>query len=291
VQCRVYDSLTIGPYRLTEMMQTAVETTVPPLPKSPDSSAVPSAFTEDAFLDGRLRVLQPEKGYRAGIDAVFLAASIPAKTGDHLFEAGIGAGVVSLCVAQRNPGVNVTGIEITARYAMMCTENAKRNGFANHIQTIHADVKDAMRKDLAHMPKHGTFAHAFANPPFFEEGTVTPSPSLLKAQAHAFGPDDLDLWIKVMHAMVGLRGTVTVIHRADSLTKILKAMDERLGDIRIAPLFARAGTTASRVIVQGVKGSRAPMQLLPGLVLHNEDNSFTPDAEAVLRHGLAWPLR
>jgi tRNA1(Val) A37 N6-methylase TrmN6 len=148
-----------------------------------------------------------------------------------------------------------------------------------------------MRRDLAHLPQHGTFAHAYANPPYFEDGKVTPSPSLLKAQAHAFGPDDLDLWIKVMHAMVSLRGTVTLIHRADSLGKILVSMEEKFGDIRVAPLYAREGTAASRVIVQGVKGSKAPMQLLPGLILHGEGNAFTADAEAVLREGMAWRLR
>ena len=174
---------------------------------------------------------------------------------------------------------------------MMCEENAKRNGFAQLLKVIHGDVKEAMRKDLAHMPQHGTFAHAYANPPYFEDGKVTHSPSLLKAQAHAFGPDDLDLWIKVMHAMVSLRGTVTLIHRADSLGKILVSMEDRFGDIRVAPLYAREGTAASRIVVQGIRGSRAPMQLLPGLALHTADSSFTPDADAVLREGMAWRLR
>jgi tRNA1(Val) A37 N6-methylase TrmN6 len=91
--------------------------------------------------------------------------------------------------------------------------------------------------------------------------------------------------------MVSLRGTVTLIHRADSLGKILVSMEDRFGDIRVAPLYAREGTAASRVIVQGIKGSKAPMQLLPGLVLHGEGNAFTPDADAVLREGMAWRLR
>ena len=255
------------------------------------SGAVPQSLTEDAFLGGRLRILQPEKGYRAGIDAVFLAAAIPVAAGETVFEAGIGAGVAALCLIARNPAIHVTGIEVAARYAMMCEENAKRNGFGQLLKVIHADVKDAMRRDLASMPQHGTFAHAFANPPYFEDGKVTPSPTLLKAQAHSFGPDDLDLWIKVMHAMVSLRGTVTLIHRADSLGKILVSMEDRFGDIRVAPLYAREGTAASRVIVQGVKGSKAPMQLLPGLILHGEGNAFTPDADAVLREGMAWRLR
>lgn len=272
-------------------MQLAAESMSPSAPPLASQSAVPASLTDDAFLDGRLNILQPEKGYRAGIDAVFLAASIPCNAGETVFEAGIGAGVASLCLVARNPATHVTGIELASRYALLCEENAKRNGYGQHIKVITGDVKDAMRRDLAHMPQHGTFAHAFANPPFFEEGKVTPSPSLLKAKAHAFGPDDLDAWIKVMIAMVGLRGSVTVIHRAESLGKILSAMDEKLGDIRVAPLYARDNTTASRVIVQGIKGSRAPLQILPGLILHKDDNKFTADAEAVLREGMAWRLR
>lgn len=274
-------------------MQLATETvyTPPTAPVSAVQQGVPASLTEDAFLGGRLRVLQPEKGYRAGIDAVFLGAAIPVKDGDTVFEAGMGVGVASLCVLSRCRNIHITGMEITARYAMMCEENAKRNGFADHVRVIHSDVKEALRRDLSIMPEHGTFAHAFANPPYFEEGKVTASPSLLKAQAHSFGPDDLELWIKVMYAMVGLRGTVTLVHRADTLGKILTAMEEKFGDIRVAPLYAREGTAASRVIVQGVRGSKAPMQLLPGLILHGEGNEFTPDADAVLRDGAAWRLR
>ena len=68
-------------------------------------------------------------------------------------------------------------------------------------------------------------------------------------------------------------------------------MQNRFGDIRIAPLFPRRGAAASRILVQGIKGSKAPLQILPGLVLHGEGNDFTPEADAVLRHGAAFPLR
>jgi tRNA1(Val) A37 N6-methylase TrmN6 len=273
-------------------MQLATETFTPSAPPlAAAGAAMPSSLSEDAFLGGKLKILQPEKGYRAGIDAVFLAASIPAVDGETVFEAGIGAGVASLCLLTRTPQLHITGIEVATRYAVLCEQNAKRNNYADSVHVITADVKDAMRRDLSHMPAHNSFAHAFANPPYFEDGKVTPSPSLLKAQAHSFGPDDLELWIRVMHAMVTLRGTVTLIHRAETLGKILNAMDGKFGDVRVAPLYARVGAAASRVIVQGVKGSRAPMQLLPGLILHEDNSSFTPDAEAVLRDGAAWRLR
>src|SRR5437588_11776278 len=129
-----------------------------PPPQSPGWT-VPASLTEDGFLGGRLKILQPEKGYRAGIDAVFLAASIPCVSGETLFEAGIGTGVAALCVAVRVPSVHITGIEVDPRYALLTEENAKRNDLGRHIGVIQADIKEAMRRELAHMPAHGPFSH------------------------------------------------------------------------------------------------------------------------------------
>ena len=248
-------------------------------------------MTEDGFLGGRLKILQPEKGYRAGIDAVFLAASIPCKPGEPVFEAGIGTGVAALCLVERVPSVHVTGIEIASRHAYLAEENARRNNLDRSIRIIHGDVKDALRRDLAHMPEQGSFAHAYANPPYFEHDKTTPSPAALKATAHTFAPEDLELWVKVLLAMIIPGGTVTFIHRAESLGQLLAAMEGRFGDIRVAPLHPREGAAASRIIVQGVKGSKSPMQLLRGLVLHGTNTKYTAEAEAILRNGLAWQLR
>jgi tRNA1(Val) A37 N6-methylase TrmN6 len=255
------------------------------------AAAVPPSLTEDGFLNGRLRILQPEKGFRAGIDSVFLAASIPCAAGEAVFEGGTGPGVAALCLLARTPTVQVTGIELAHRYAMLCEENARRNGLADNLRVIRADLKEALRRDQAAMPQPGSFSHAFANPPFHEEGKSTPSPHLLKAQAHAWNPADLEVWVKVLSAMVAPRGTVTLVHKADMLARILQAMEDRLGDIRVAPLFPRAGGAATRVLVQGVKGSKAPLQLLPGMVLHDQTGRFTPEAQAVLRDGAPWLLR
>lgn len=260
-------------------------------PDSPQNAAVPATLSEDGFLGGRLQILQPEKGFRAGIDSVFLAAAVPAAPGDAVFEAGMGVGVAALCLLARTPELQVTGIELSMRYVLLCEENARRNGFDQNLKVIRADLRDALRKDAIAMPLPNSFAHAMANPPFHEEGKSTPSPHLLKAQAHALAPEDLEIWVRVLHSLVMPKGTVTIIHKADMLGKILALMDERFGDIRISPLHPRHGAEASRVLVQGIKGSKAPMQLRHGLVLHDASGQFTPEAEAVLRNGAAFPLR
>ncbi|HHI82565.1 MAG TPA: methyltransferase, partial [Rhizobiales bacterium] len=111
-------------------MNTATSATQTP---APAAKAAASSLTEDAFLGGRLKVLQPEKGFRAGIDSVFLAATIPCGPGETLFEAGIGAGVAALCVAARVADIHITGVEIAARYAMMAEKNFRNNGFAGNV--------------------------------------------------------------------------------------------------------------------------------------------------------------
>lgn len=247
--------------------------------------------TEDGFLGGRLRLLQPVKGFRAGIDSVFLAAAVPCRPGERLLEAGLGAGVAALCLLARTPGTHLTGVEIAEDHARLAAENAARNGLGDRLSVIRADVTGLTRKASAAGLKPGSFHHALANPPYYEDGRSTPSPHGLKAGAHGFGPGGLEAWIKVLHTLLAARGTLSIVHTAEMAGRLLTLMDKRFGDIRLAPLFPREGAAATRVIIQGVKDSRGPLQILPGLVLHGAGNGFTPEAEAVLRHGAAWPLR
>jgi tRNA1(Val) A37 N6-methylase TrmN6 len=241
------------------------------------------ALSDDGFLDGRLKILQPIKGFRAGIDSVFLAASVPAQAGETVIEAGAGVGVAALCLMCRCPGTHLTGIEIDPDYAALCEENAKRNNLLDRLSLI--------RGDLRSWPAGAaSFDHAMANPPFQQEGRSTPSPLPLKAKAHAFGENDLHLWVDFLLAMLRPGGTMTIVNRTESLANLLSALDGRCGAVTISPLFPRAGSAASRIIVQAVKNSKAPLRLLPGLVLHGTGNDFTPEAQAVLRAGQAFPL-
>jgi tRNA1(Val) A37 N6-methylase TrmN6 len=113
----------------------------------------------------------------------------------------------------------------------------------------------------------------------------------VKAGANAMPAGDLDRWARFMASMVRTGGMVTVVHRADALRDVLDAFDGRFGGALVLPIHAREGESASRVIVQAVKNSRAPLELRPGLVLHDAGTGFRPAVEAVLRHGAALDLR
>ena len=74
-----------------------------------------------------------------------------------------------------------------------------------------------------------------------------------------------------------------MIHRPDMLPLLLEAMQGRFGAIHIRPVHGKAGRPATRILVSGVKGSRAPLTLLEPLVLHDARGKRTPEEEAIAR--------
>jgi tRNA1(Val) A37 N6-methylase TrmN6 len=101
---------------------------------------------------------------------------------------------------------------------------------------------------------------------------------------------ELERWVRFMARMTAPGGEAMLIHKADALARVLAAFAGRFGGLKVLPLLPRAGAAAHRVIVQGVKGSRAPLELLPGFVLHEADGQFTAAAQDILRRGGALAL-
>lgn len=253
-------------------------------------TAAPEDTTDDGFLDGRLKILQPAKGYRAGLDAVLLAAAVPARVGERVLEAGAGVGVASLCLASRVSGLEVAGIEVQPGLARLAGENITRNALGDRVSIVEGDIGQPVRDLVAMGFEPNAWHHVFANPPFHDPASNPASPNESKAQAHLTLGSDLDDWVRFACVMARPKGTVTFIHRADALAGLLGAMTGHLGGIEVFPLWPATGKPASRVILRGQRDSKAPLVLRPGLVLHGRDGRFTERAEALLRRGEALLL-
>lgn len=241
-----------------------------------------AAVTEDRLLDGRVRLRQPATGYRAAIDPVFLAAAVPAGGPRTVLDLGCGVGAAALCVLARLPDAAVTGLEVQADLAALARDNAALNGWAGRFTVVQGDM--ANRKALA----RGGFDEVLCNPPHHPpEMTAAPEPAKAKA-THEAGAA-LDDWIDAALGYLRDKGSATFVHRADRLDDLLAGLRGRAGGIVVFPLWPKAGQAARRVLVRACKGTRAPLTLAAGLVLHTDDGRFTEAAERVLRdgHGIA----
>jgi tRNA1(Val) A37 N6-methylase TrmN6 len=244
----------------------------------------------DGFLGGRIGIIQPRGGHRAGSDAVFLAAAVPARSSSRVLDVGAGVGVAGLCLLARVSNIEVLAVEIDAELCTLAEQNAARNGFDDRFSVVNADVttpSKVLRE--AGFLREG-YDEVIANPPFHAEGAVRAAPDRTRAAAHVIGAEGLTAWVRFFATFAAPKGRLTLIHRADCLGELLHLLDGRFGDLAVFPLFPKRGETATRIILQGRKGSRAGLKLLPGLVLHEEDGGYTAKAEAVLRGGEALDL-
>jgi tRNA1(Val) A37 N6-methylase TrmN6 len=262
-----------------------------PTTKSPELRAgrAPATSTDD-FLGGRISVVQPRRGHRAGSDAVLLAASAPVRAGERVLDVGAGVGVAGLCLLARVPDAQVTAVEIDAGLCALAETNAARNGLAERFTAVSADLTASGRALSASGLKRESYHQVMANPPFHAEGRVRAAPDSGRATAHVMHKDGLADWIRFCAAMAAPGAQLTLIHRPDSLGALLQLLAGRFGGVVVFPLFPRRDEPAARILVQAKKGSRAGLSLLPGLVLHEDDGGYTDAAEAVLRGGEALDL-
>lgn len=243
------------------------------------------AITEDGLLDGRIRLRQPARGYRAGLDAALLAAACDAGPGQRVIEAGCGAGGALLAAATRRPGASFTGVERDPRAAALARENIALNRLGERVTVVEGDV--ALRFAGLGLPP---FDAAMANPPFFDDPGALRGPAPERRGAW-MADDGLEAWIGFLSKAVREGGSITIVHRADRLGDILALLAPKAGSIQVRPIHPFADEPAKRVLVRAIKTGKAPLQLLPPLVLHDRDGGkHRPEVEAILRGeaALSW---
>jgi tRNA1(Val) A37 N6-methylase TrmN6 len=244
--------------------------------------------SEDAVLGGQLILRQPLSGHRFGHEAILLAAATCADAGEHAVELGAGVGAAGLALARRVAGVTVTLVEIDAALVALARDNAGRNGLGDRVRAVCLDVSAS----AAAFAVAGLAAEAadcvLMNPPF--NAAQNPSPDRGRRTAHTATPTTLRQWVCAASRLLSVGGVLTLIWRADGLAEVLEALEGGYGALALLPIFGKPGAGAIRILARAVKGSRAPLTLLPGLLLADAQGKPSAEAEAILRGGAALPL-
>ena len=245
------------------------------------------SLTRDAFLGGQLHLWQPAKGYRAGVDPVLLAATVPAVAGESLLDIGCGAGAAALCVGRRVSGVELHGLELQPFYASLARRNAEENA-------LDLTVHDG---DVANMPealKARRFNHVITNPPYFDR-TIGKRASG-DGRETALGGADLATWLEASARRLAPKGLFTLICRSERIPDLLRALPSYLGSLELWPITPRTGRSSELVLLRAKHSGRARFRLHEGLRMHEGDEhekdgeSYAKSITSVLRDGAALPF-
>ena len=232
---------------------------------------------------------------------MLIAAAVGVAFSGVAVDLGAGVGVAGMCIAARCAGARVVLAErdpealASARASLALADN---RAFADRVSIAAVDIgaRETVRAKAGLV--RSSAAVVVMNPPFHEAGAVRASPGRARAEAHVLAEAGLEPWVRAAASVLKPAGRLVAIFRADGLAKLLAVLGERFGDVAILPVYPRAAADAHRVLVGATKGSRAPLRVLPPLILHPETGStYLSEASQILRAGAglaevnaAWSL-
>ena len=236
-----------------------------------------SEVTEDWLLNEQVRIFQPKKGYRAGLDAILLAASLPDRDGSKMLDMGCGAGGVLFPAAFRLKTSRFVGLERDTGILPLTRRGVDENGFSDRIEIVEGDAS-ALSEDWENQ-----FDVVFSNPPYFEPERIQ---TVHEGRENAYLAEvPLKNWLKSMLFAAKPKGRITIVHRAAVLGDILEYLMSRAGQIEILPVRPAPGEPAKRVLVTARKGlRRGEVVLHDGFAMHvvKGDPAYTARAAAIL---------
>lgn len=222
--------------------------------------------TCDVFYGGEVKLLQPRVGYRAAIDPFLLAHFVPFS--EKILDVGCGVGTVSVLLKRKFPTSKVVGVEISSDFCEIFQENAKLNQL--DMEVINESI-DKMQLE--------EFDCVVTNPPFYDKNSGHVSPTRELAN---FETIPLKSWIISCLKQLKNGGTFVMIHLSSRLEEIMCILHNRAGDIKIVPIYTKQDIPAKRVVIIAKKGSRTEACILPAVVVHNADGTYTDLMERIL---------
>lgn len=216
------------------------------------------------------------------MDAALLAAACAGICGEKklvgdALELGCGAGAALLSLKARCPDLRLVGIEREPGYAELARGNVALNAVAG-VDIVTGDIAAGFR--VLNLERVDL---VLCNPPYFDDPEQLRAPHEAKRPAW-IADDGLNAWLDFAMAAVRDGGDIVFIHRADRLGDLLGGLSAKCGSFRVRPVQPFGDKDAKRVLVRAQRLGKAPLRLLPPLVLHDGGaRKHTDEVEAILR--------
>lgn len=237
-----------------------------------DVRLLPEERVDDLMFNG-LRIIQKEKGFCFGMDAVLLAGFVRAKNAGSILDLGTGTGVIALLLAGRYPTAKLTALEIQPEMAEMAERSVKMNDLTDRVSVVCGDL--CKHKEILPPSQWDVVT---CNPPYARmcEGTCSAREHInLSRHEAACTLEDV---VAAGSYALNNGGRMALVIRSTRTTDLFCALRaNRLEPKRARLVCSRIGARPKLMLIEAIKGGASSMEWEPPLIVYDEQGSYTPE--------------
>jgi tRNA1Val (adenine37-N6)-methyltransferase len=225
----------------------------------------------DDLLIKELRIIQNVNEFCFSLDAILLSHFVTVKPGVTAVDLGTGTGVIALLLSARGAG-HVTGVEISQTMADMAARSVLLNQLDEKVRILQGDLCK-----IKHILPPEGYDLVVSNPPYrpVGGGYISPNDNVARAK-HEVTAALQDVVDAARYLLKYRRGRFAMVHLPERMAEILTVMTQAGIEPKLLQLvYSSLDKKPTMLLVEGVKGAKPGLEVLPPLVVYKPDGSYS----------------
>ena len=225
---------------------------------------------DNLHRDG-FRIIQNEKLFCFGMDAVLLTGFAKVREGENVLDLGTGTGIIPILLAAKTKGESFSGLEISEKSVDMAVRSVALNGIEDRVSIVQGDIKKA-----GELFAPASFDVVTSNPPYMTENHGLVNQDLDKAAARHEIFCTLEDVVSAAARLLKAGGRFYMVHRPFRLAEIIRALSEhRLEPKTMRLVYPYADREPNMVLIEAVRGGRPRMTVEKPLIVYQAPGEYT----------------
>lgn len=231
----------------------------------------------DRLCPDGYRFIYDDTLFPPGTDTFVLSAFPRLKPGMRVCDLCSGTGLLGLLLLQRRPELTVTGVELLPEAAVLGNRTAAANGLEDRLAVRVGDIRQ-----IRELLPPTAFDLVVCNPPYYPAGSGHLPESEARRAARAETTCTLEDVCAAASYLLPWGGRFCLVHKPERLADLCCALRGAGLELkRLRPVCSRAGAAPSLLLAEGRRGGRPGVEILPPLVLQNQDGTPTAELDAI----------
>ncbi len=224
-----------------------------------------------------LKIIQKDKAFRFGLDAVLLANFADVKKGNSVIDLGTGTGIISILLAGKTEAKSIVGLEIQEDIAEMADRSVKMNCLEDRVKIVCGDIKESVGRFGA-----SSFDVVVSNPPYMNQGGGLINIRDTKAIARHEILCSLEDVVKSASKLLVSGGQFAMVHRPDRLADIIWFMRK----YTIEPKYIRfvhptPYKKPNLILIKGSRQGRPQLKMMDPLYVYDGNGNYSKEINEI----------